>query len=79
MLANVPDRMTRVLRLAGINAIVGVHTPGEPEPWLEDAWLVEDVLHVEREQRPRTRLPLTGIAYGARWGEPWPNLRPSST
>jgi anti-sigma B factor antagonist len=35
MLANVPDRMSRMLRLAGVGAVVDVHTPGEPQPWLD--------------------------------------------
>ena len=38
-----------------------------------------DPRDAEREQRPRTRLPLTDIAYGERWGEPWPELHPSNT
>lgn len=35
MLANVPDRMSRMLRLAGVAAVVDVHTPGQPQPWLD--------------------------------------------
>lgn len=35
MLANVPDRMSRMLRLAGVGAVVDVHTPGQPQPWLD--------------------------------------------
>ena len=34
-LANVPDRMRRMLRLAAVDAVVDVHAPGEPEPWLD--------------------------------------------
>jgi len=34
-LANVPDRMRRMLRLAGVDAVVDVHAPGEPQPWLD--------------------------------------------
>lgn len=34
MLANVPARMSRTLRLAGVDAILDVHTPGQPQPWL---------------------------------------------
>jgi nitroreductase len=30
----------------------------------------------EREQRVRRRRPLAEIAYGARWGEPWPGAWP---
>ena len=33
-----------------------------------------DPRDVEREQRPRTRFPLAEIAYGDRWGSPWPGL-----
>ena len=33
-----------------------------------------DPRDVEREQRPRTRLPLAEIAYGDHWGEPWPGI-----
>lgn len=33
-----------------------------------------DPRDVEREQRPRTRLPLAEIAYGASWGRPWSGL-----
>ncbi len=35
LLANVPDRMRRMLRLAAVDAVVDVHAPGEPEPWLD--------------------------------------------
>jgi len=35
VLVNVPDRMRRVLRLAGVNAVVDVQEPGDPQPWLE--------------------------------------------
>jgi anti-anti-sigma factor len=35
-LANVPDRMRRMLRLAGVDAVVEVHGPGEPQPWAEE-------------------------------------------
>ena len=34
LLANVPDRMRRMLRLAAVDAVVDVHAPGEPQPWL---------------------------------------------
>lgn len=37
MLANVPDRMSRMLRLAGVDAVVDVHVPGEPQPWLDES------------------------------------------
>jgi anti-sigma B factor antagonist len=37
MLANVPDRMRRMLRLAAVDAVVDVHAPGEPQPWLDGA------------------------------------------
>lgn len=37
-----------------------------------------DPRDVEREQRERTRLPLVEVAYGDRWGEPWPGLIPST-
>ena len=33
VLANVPDRMRRMLRLAAVDAVVDVHAPGEPQPW----------------------------------------------
>jgi len=33
VLANVPDRMRRMLRLAAVDAVVEVHAPGEPQPW----------------------------------------------
>lgn len=36
-LANVPDRMRRMLRLAAIDAVVDVHAPGQPQPWLDGA------------------------------------------
>ena len=35
MLANVPDRMRRMLRLAAVDAVVDVHAPGEPQPWMD--------------------------------------------
>jgi anti-sigma B factor antagonist len=34
-LANVPDRMRRMLRLAAVDSVVDVHAPGEPQPWLD--------------------------------------------
>ncbi len=37
VLANVPDRMRRMLRLAAVDAVVDVHAPGEPQPWLDPA------------------------------------------
>ena len=36
VLANVPDRMRRMLRLAAVDAVVDVHAPGEPLPWRTD-------------------------------------------
>ena len=36
VLANVPDRMRRMLRLAAVDAVVDVHAPGEPQPWKDD-------------------------------------------
>jgi anti-sigma B factor antagonist len=35
-LANVPERMHRMLRLAAVDAVVDVHSPGQPQPWLEE-------------------------------------------
>ena len=35
VLANVPDRMRRMLRLAAVESVVEVHGPGEPQPWLD--------------------------------------------
>jgi anti-sigma B factor antagonist len=36
VLANVPDRMRRTLRLAAVDAVLDVHAPGEPESWLDE-------------------------------------------
>ena len=33
VLGNVPQRMLRTLRLAGVVAVVEVHPQGEPQPW----------------------------------------------
>lgn len=35
-LANVPERMRRMLRLAAVDAVVDVHAPGDPQPWLDE-------------------------------------------
>jgi anti-anti-sigma factor len=35
VLAGVPDRMRRMLRLAAVESVVEVHGPGEPQPWRE--------------------------------------------
>jgi anti-sigma B factor antagonist len=37
VLANVPDRMRRMLRLAAVESVVEVHGPGDPQPWLEES------------------------------------------
>lgn len=36
VLVNVPDRMRRMLRLAAVDAVVDVHAPGDPQPWLDE-------------------------------------------
>ncbi|WP_298460525.1 STAS domain-containing protein [uncultured Cellulomonas sp.] len=35
-LVEVPERMRRMLRVSGVDAVVDVHGPGAPRPWLDD-------------------------------------------
>ena len=35
-LVDVPDRMRRMLRVAGVDAVIDVHGPGAPRPWIDD-------------------------------------------